>query len=418
VEYNKKVYILGGGTISPVRNHLALCAPAFGSTAKNLGSLFRQRLGEQNVGHMDVEVVLTKMADSSSNIVTNEDVGNFVDEIIKDSQTQIVVMSAALCDYEGKVGSIESGSHSQRLKTSEGECIMQLSPADKIIKRIRKERKDILLVGFKTTTGATEDEQFIAGLNLLKANSCNLVLANDTVTRKNMIITPEEARYHVTKDRQEVLENLVDMSLLRSHLTFTRSTVVDAEPVSWNDERVPGNLRAVVDWCIEQNAYKPFRGSTVGHFAVQLSETEFLTSRRKVNFNNLAEVGLVRVETDGPDTVLAYGSKPSVGGQSQRIIFKEHPGHQCIVHFHCPLREDHRDDIQVMSQRAYECGSHECGQNTSNGLREHSDGIKAVMLDNHGPNIVFRKDVDPERVIEFIQANWDLSSKTGGPVAL
>lgn len=418
MEYIKKIYVIGGGTISHVRNHLALCAPAFGSTAKRLGEIFKDKLSGENVGDMDVEVILTKMADSNSNIVTNEDIGDLVNQIVQDSQTQIVVMSAALCDYSGHIDSVASGSHADRLKTSCGEIQMNLTPADKIIGRVRKERKDILLVGFKTTTGASEDEQFIAGLNLLKSSSCSLVLANDTVTRTNMIITPEEARYHVTKDREEVLQNLADMALLRSHLTFTRSTVVDAEPVSWDDERVPSNLRAVVNWCIDQNAYKPFRGSTVGHFAVQLSENEFLTSRRKVNFNNLAEVGLVRVETDGPDTVIAYGSKPSVGGQSQRIIFRDHPGHECIVHFHCPLREDHADDIQVMSQREYECGSHECGQNTSNGLREHSNGIKAVMLDNHGPNIVFRKDVDPERVIEFINNNWDLSSKTGGPVAL
>lgn len=32
----KKIIILGGGTFSPIRNHLSLCAPAFGTTAKYL----------------------------------------------------------------------------------------------------------------------------------------------------------------------------------------------------------------------------------------------------------------------------------------------------------------------------------------------------------------------------------------------
>src|SRR5690606_32830888 len=115
-----------------------------------------------------------------------------------------------------------------RLTSSTTHDVM-LFPADKVIKKIRQTRKDIFLVAFKTTCGADIQTQYSAGLNLLKANSCNLVLANDTKTRVNMIITPEEAKYHVTTDRQEALEQLVDMTYLRSHLTFTRSTVVSGE---------------------------------------------------------------------------------------------------------------------------------------------------------------------------------------------
>jgi hypothetical protein len=121
----------------------------------------------------------------------------------------------------------------------------------------------------------------------------------------------------------------------------------------------------------------------------------------------------VRVVTDGDDKVIAYGGKPSVGGQSQRIVFEQHPGKDCIVHFHCPIKPGSK--IPVVSQREYECGSHECGENTSQGLGVFEDGaIEAVYLDNHGPNVVFRHDVDPERVIAFIEENFDLTAKTGG----
>ena len=41
-------------------------------------------------------------------------------------------------------------------------------------------------------------------------------------------------------------------------------------------------------------------------------------------------------------------------------------------------------------------------------------GILAVMLDNHGPNIVYRKDVPAERVIAFIERHFELMAKTGG----
>ncbi len=216
-----------------------------------------------------------------------------------------------------------------------------------------------------------------------------------------------------TDDRAAILKELVDMTWYRSQLTFTQSTVVDGKPVAWTDPRVPSSLRAVVDHLIHGNAYKPFNGKTVGHFACRLSDTEFLTSIRKTDFNQLDKIGLVYVKSSGPDSVIAYGAKPSVGGQSQRIVFNDHPGFDCIAHAHIPLRPDHPDAIPVASQREFECGSRECGANTSQGLKQFGN-LKAVMLDNHGPNIVFPSSIDPQEVIDFIERNFDLSLKTGG----
>jgi hypothetical protein len=171
-------------------------------------------------------------------------------------------------------------------------------------------------------------------------------------------------------------------------------------------------MREIVDHCIERGAYKSFLGSTVGHFAVKLDNGKFLTSRRKTDFNNLYNVGLVMIETDGPDSVIAHGSRPSVGGQSQRIVFAEHPDADCIVHAHVPMRKNAPDAIPVRSQREFECGSHECGQNTSRGLKKFGN-LYAVYLQNHGPNIVFHRDTDPKEVIAFIERNFDLTGKTG-----
>ena len=125
----------------------------------------------------------------------------------------------------------------------------------------------------------------------------------------------------------------------------------------------------------------------------------------------MKKVGLVKVKTDGPDSVIAYGSKPSVGGQSQRIVFTDHPGTDCIVHFHCEKKAS--SSVPTVSQREYECGSHECGRNTSRGLARFGN-LQAVYLDQHGPNIVFGRDTDPKEVIDFIEANFDLETKTGG----
>ena len=403
------IRIIGGGTVSHIRNHLALCAPAYGSTAKSLLALCVQQGRE-------ADLLLTRMANPASPYETIADLADLADQIVADPTARIVFWNPALCDFVGAIGEVASGRKADRLKTSEGARQVELTPAPKVVDRFRATRKDLFLVAFKSTTNATPDQQYLAGLALLKRASANLVLANDTVTGLNMVIVPEEARYHQTFDRERALSGLVEMALLRSANTFTRSEVVSDEGVSWMDPVIPENLRAVVNHCIARGAYKPFQGKTVGHFAVRGPDGSIITSRRKSNFNYLPINGMVKIVPTGSDTVQAHGGKPSVGGMSQRIIFNEHPEATNIVHFHCPLREGVHT-VPLRSQRAVECGSHQCGQNTSDGLSIVEEGIKAVMLDNHGPNIVYGKEVSAKRVIDFIERHFDLEAKTGGLVS-
>jgi DNA / pantothenate metabolism flavoprotein/Class II Aldolase and Adducin N-terminal domain len=401
-------HVIAGGTHFHVRPHLALAAPAYGATGRALVHELETR-GRAAALH------LTAMAGGAKGLDTNADVARLVDALVADPATRLLFMPVALCDFTASVlaGSEPtlSGKGAPRLRTGDGSQTLAMTPAPKVIGGVRRERKDIFLVGFKTTAGAAPAEQFAAGLRLVKQSSCNLVLANDVHTRLNMVVTPEQASYHVTEDRRAALAGLVEMALLRAELTFTRSTVIPGEPVPWSSELVPAALRRVVDHCIARGAYRPFLGATVGHFAVKLDDGRFLTSRRKTDYNRLSEVGLVLVEARGEGEVVAHGARPSVGGQSQRILFAEHPGLDCIVHFHCPLRAG--SPVPVRSQRPFECGSHECGKNTSDGLRPFGDAW-AVMLDQHGPNVVFSRDADPERVIRFIEESFDLTGTTAG----
>lgn len=415
----REIHIVGGGTFNHVRTHLSLAAPAFGSTARRLAELCATFWTA-----MDPQVHLTKLADPNSSITTNSDLAKLAEQLCLNNNVKVIFWTPAVCDFDAEVSG-ETKGREKRLNSASKEYTLKLKPANKIISMFRQQeiggrapRKDIFLVAFKTTAGVSEDEMYAAGLKLCKQVSANLVFVNDVITRTNMVVTPEEARYHVTHNRDEALKGLAEMAYLRSHLTFTRSTVIAGEPVGWESDEVYPSLRAVVNHCIEAGAYKPFLGVTAGHFAAKVSNNEFLTSRRKTNFNNLPSTGLVKVTTDGPDSVVARGGKPSVGGQSQRIVFAEHPETDCIVHFHCPIREG--SAVPIVSQREFECGSHECGQNTSRGLQEFKTksgySIEAVFLDQHGPNIVFHHDVNPSEVIDFIEANFDLTAKTGGYV--
>lgn len=465
-----RYYVITGGTMVHVAPHFSICAPAYGRVGEDIHhELTNAFIREQNKVKLALEkrvkviLVRTKMALGTQELSvherelfeaadikfleTNEDLEKLIDHLVLQPETKGIVLAAAVCDWKPtyleidaperwrRDGAIQAGGEvpsgydvhkfgkrEPRLQTSDGAMEMRLEPSDKLIGKIRKVRKDIFLVGFKATTGMEEQEQYITGLGLLKGASCNLVLANDVHEHRNMVITPEEAKYHVTKDRKKAIKGLCEMIALRSQLHFTRSTVVEGDPIPWESEEIPANLRKVVNHLIARGAYKPFRGKTVGHFATRGPKDGIIyTSRRKSNFNELAKDGLLRIDAIGKDQVVAYGAKPSVGGQSQRIIFDEHPDVDCIVHAHVPLREGPKLNgtaLQVREQRPYECGSHECGRNTSEGLTEVWDGIKAVMLDEHGPNIGFSKDADPDRVIEFIEDFWDLEDKTGGPVSL
>ena len=210
------------------------------------------------------------------------------------------------------------------------------------------------------------------------------------------------------------------MVMARKDNTFTRSTVVPGDLVDFqNDPRVPDNLRAVVNHLVKRGAYKSFRNATVGHFAVRLDDGRCLTSRRKTNYNDPHGLDLVEVEYDGLDKVIAHGAKPSVGGQSQRIIFDEHADVDCIAHAHVKLRDNAPDMDSIamdMGQKYRECGSAECGRSVSELIptRKH---LKAVMIDNHGPNIVFNRHMPAEHIIDFIERNFDLEAKTGGLVS-
>ncbi len=114
----KQVYVLGGGTFSDVRNHLALAIRAFGTTARKLHTLCEERFPD-----MGVNLQLTKMADGNSSLVTNEDVAQYTQTLHEDAMTKVIFFNVGLCDYEGSIDDVPSGKYAERLKTKESLCL-------------------------------------------------------------------------------------------------------------------------------------------------------------------------------------------------------------------------------------------------------------------------------------------------------
>lgn len=190
----REVHIVGGGTLSHVRSHLSLAAPAYGTTARRLAELCQSFWTS-----VDVNVHLTKMADPSSNIVTNNDLRELARQLVLSYNTKIVIWNPAIVDFDGQIGDVTPGKYSKRLSTNNDEDprLLRLTPSDKLVGMFRRDsvdgrqpRKDIFLVAFKTTAGASEDEMYAAGLKLCKEASANLVLVNDVVNRLNMVVRP------------------------------------------------------------------------------------------------------------------------------------------------------------------------------------------------------------------------------------
>lgn len=394
----KRILILGGGTFNPIRNHLSLAAPAFGKTARILKELIPE-----------AELVLTKMADSNSKLVTNEDVRLFIEEQLKDPDLSVIIMNAAICDFESQIGDIPSGLNSERLKTSQGDIQITLTPSDKLLKQIRIQRPDIFLVGFKTTTGEDENTQFLTALKMMKSSKCNLVLANDLTTKLNMVITAEETIYGQTTDRYSSLKELVDILKLRMNGTYNRTKFIEKENVAI--EQTPESFRKVLKFLINNQGFIENNGNgfTPGHFCYKNSENSMISSQRKSNHNKVFSEGMGLVSVDSEGQFTAEGiRKPSVGARSQWILLNSYPEYDCIVHTHNPLKVD--GTLSTVDQRPFQCGSLECGINTLQGIADY-DGIKAVYLKKHGANIIFKSTDDPEKVIEFIKKHLELGVK-------
>lgn len=197
-----RVVVFGGGTFNHVSCHLALAAPAFGETAKRIHKMF-----EDN-GSLESQLVLTKMADSYSTLMTNEDVDRFVCEVVlHDKDVKAIVMNAAICDFEA-----ENPSDEVRLSSSKDYQVTLKGVQGKILTTIKQRRPDIIVSGFKTTHGATKVEQVSKAFASMAASNLDMVLANDLGSRNNILITRDLT---IQEGRREfLLEQLVNNTII------------------------------------------------------------------------------------------------------------------------------------------------------------------------------------------------------------
>ncbi|WP_164714676.1 phosphopantothenoylcysteine decarboxylase [Burkholderia ambifaria] len=198
----KSIHIFGGGTVMHVRNHLALCAPAYGTTARKLAVEL-----ENLPLDMVVKLHLTKMADRESTMETNQDVTRVLYGLLSSRDTRAIIFNVAMCDFSGQIDGVESGKYAERLQTRGARPVqMELAPTPKVLASIKIARPDVLVVGFKTTAGETEIGQKSAAERQIRETGVDVVFANDTVTRNNMLV--DAKGICLRGSREDVLEML------------------------------------------------------------------------------------------------------------------------------------------------------------------------------------------------------------------
>ena len=200
---DKIVHVIGGGTINHVRSHLALTAASYGGTARALDAMLNE-IGVRSRLH------LTKMASSGlSDIETNADLKALTLRLLEQPSCAAIVFNAAVADFDGQIDDLPSGKYQPRLESRAAATLsVKLSPSEKIVPLIKAARPDVLLATFKTTTAAGEAEQLEKGLMQMQSARADFVLANDTGTRRNLLIGRGGCIIANTSNRETALRAL------------------------------------------------------------------------------------------------------------------------------------------------------------------------------------------------------------------
>lgn len=211
----RKVEVIGGGTRFHLDSHLFLGSPARGGTAERLVKLCEEQLDPAN---WVVRLTLTTTADPTSRVDTNAHVSAWLDKVLADPATAAIIMNAAIVDFDASfvADDLPSGTSDGRLRTRDDagqprSYLLRLTPAEKLIGVIKQRRPDITLVGFKQTSGADQEGQEHEGRALLQRTGADVVLANERVSRRNLILDRTGVRAN-TLDRGEALRELAQIT--------------------------------------------------------------------------------------------------------------------------------------------------------------------------------------------------------------
>ena len=105
-------------------------------------------------------------------VETSQEMLNAVKKEMK-KKIDVVILAAAVSDY------VPEKSRSMKIKSSRDRIILKLKRAPKIIQEIKKNQKDVILVGFKAETNLSKDKLVEAARRKLRETRADIIIAND-----------------------------------------------------------------------------------------------------------------------------------------------------------------------------------------------------------------------------------------------
>lgn len=196
-----KLVIFGGGTVSPVRENLALAAPSFGEEARKIYDV-ASKLKPQ----WEIEIKLTKMADYKSQIVTNEDVMSEIVNLIRNPLVKGVIFNANLCEYRGKL--IDEGAG----LFNDGHPLMSLQEGERLVAAIKPVRPDIKLAAFKfTVADSCEAMAKEARAHLIQNNTDIVMIENRNLLRYVVFNRKNDTVYNFWNDRTGAIHKVLEL---------------------------------------------------------------------------------------------------------------------------------------------------------------------------------------------------------------
>ncbi|MCD6540043.1 MAG: hypothetical protein J7K37_05030 [Candidatus Omnitrophica bacterium] len=135
-----------------------------------------------------------------------EELRRLIKKELKDRSYKVVIHSAAVSDY--KPLKVYKG----KISSSQDKLLIELKPAPKIIKEIRKLRPDIYLIQFKLEAGKTKNKLIDRAYRSLLENNSDLVIANDLKDIRNSnyraYLVDREKNVEVIKGRRDLAQKL------------------------------------------------------------------------------------------------------------------------------------------------------------------------------------------------------------------
>jgi phosphopantothenate-cysteine ligase len=169
------------------------------------GAVGTTALGRPLMGSMGItEINITDVASLEKTIL----------ELCEKFEFDAIIHAMAVSDYR-----LKGGAKKGKLGSDAEEITLTLKRNPKIISMFRGLAPNAVLVGFKLTSGLSEEETISAGHALLVKNNCDFVLANDTANLTSEghrgYLIQKEKTFEVFCGKAEIAANITRITLER-----------------------------------------------------------------------------------------------------------------------------------------------------------------------------------------------------------